>query len=976
MFTINNTIKNRENMVLSFKKIFSLTLLFLIFFALSFNSAQAQATKGKISGKLVDAENGMPLIYANVRLEGTMFGAASDLDGNYIINAIPAGNYTVIVQYMGYSDFRINDVKVNAGEVTKINASLKPAVLQSEEVVVTAKALKNTESVLLKERQKAVAVSDAISAEAISKAGSGNAAEAMKQITGASVVDGKHIYVRGLGDRYTSTQLNGAEIPSADPYKRAGSIDLIPSNLVDNIVTVKTFTPDKPGNFSGGTVDIKTKDFPDELNLKLTISSSYNTQTTFKENGPIGYASSGTDWLGWDDGARDVPSLVNGVDWPSLGAAMGDDATANELDKMVRSFNLNMTPHQISPPLNQSYGLSVGNQVNFLNRPLGFLGSLTYSRNYSSYDDGQYNAWNLGSSQATELSSVFSMNDVMTKDEVLWGGLFKTSYKINPVNVLSFNFIYNVNGESSARYLEGQYDYDRIDEEDDLFQSSIMGYNERRLTSFQLSGEHTLLGLNGTRVSWKASNSESNQDEPDIRYFTRFKEIEGDEISYGTFSNIAPQRIFRELNETKQEANIDISVPFRQWAGKQSTFKFGTLFSQKDRDFSEGRYVYKESENKSYNGNPEDYFSESNVGLIGETVQVINGTEYRAYKFGLYLKPSDVGVNDYDGTENIAAYYAMLDLPILDKLRFIGGARFENTDMEIISLDETKEDGDISTEDVLPSFNLIYNLKENMNIRAAFTRTLARPNFRELAPYATYDFSAGFTHIGNPNLKRTLINNYDIRWEWFSRPGEIYAISGFYKQFKNPIERSFIILASNREITWDNVDKAEAMGLELELRKRLDVISEDLRDFSFGSNLSLVYSKIDIEDDELKLMRLNNPDAEERRPLEGQSPYLVNVNLNYENYENGVSASLYYNIFGRRLSEVNKSGEPYVYEQPAGTLNASLNWKFMPNMNLKLAAKNLLNSEYKKTQEFKDKEYIFKQYTSGLTFSVGIGYSL
>ncbi|MEE4310574.1 MAG: TonB-dependent receptor [candidate division KSB1 bacterium] len=924
-------------------------------------------SKGKIAGNLVDSETGMALIYANVRIDGTMMGAASDLEGNYMISAVPPGVYTLIIQYMGYTETKITDVQVIAGDVTKVNASIKPEVLQAEEVVVTAKALRNTESVLLKDRQRAIAVSDAISAEAISKAGSGNAAEAMKQVTGASVVDGKYVYVRGLGDRYTSTQLNGAEIPSNDPYKRAGSVDLIPSNLIDNIVAVKTFTPDKQGNFSGGTVDIRTKDFPEELNIKFSASTSYNTQTTFSDNA-IGYEGGARDWLGMDDGTRAIPDGVDDIPSPEW-----DPALLDQIINQSRAFNPQMAPEKIKPGLNQSYSFSIGNQIQFLNKPLGFLGSLSYSNGSSSYNDGEYNAWSLGSSQQQELGQIFSLNDTKTSKEVLWGGLLKTTYKLNPNNILGLDFIYNVNGESTARQLIGEYDYDKLDAVDDIYESTVLEYKERTLTSLQFHGDHHFARLFGSKLSWKANLANSKQNEPDLRYFTNYMTIDGEERNVGLFTNLPSTRLFRELDQQNQEFSLDYEIPYRQWSGRKGSFKIGGFYSDKERNFTERSYLY--NYEGGYKGDPDAYFDPTNIRW-DSTSLTLGNTTYYGYDIKLYLKNGEVGANDYNGTETISAAYAMIDLPILSRLRFIGGARFEKTDIDLVSLDERKADGKIETSDVLPSLNLIYQLRPDMNLRASATRTLARPNFRELAPYAAFDFAAGFTHIGNPDLKRTLINNFDLRWEWFSRPGEIYAVSMFYKDFSNPIEEAFIIEAVNREITWINVDQAITMGVEFELRKNLDVVHHTLSNFSLGTNLSFVESEVDIPAKELEIMRLNNPDMPGKRELEGQSPYLVNLNLNYENRANGLSGSVYYNVFGERLSEVNKNGQPFVYEQPVNTVNLNLDWQFMEDMNLKFAVNNLLNEDYKKTQVFKGKEYIFTRFTRGRTFSLGIGYSL
>jgi len=945
---------------------------FLLICLLPFSSVLAQggANTGSIAGKIVDSDTGDDLISANILLEGTTIGAATDLTGSYFIKYVPAGTYDVRVSYIGYEQKRITGVEVKGGQTVTLNVSLGMEVLAGEEVVVTAKAIKNNETILLKDRQKAIAVSDAISAQAISRAGSGNAAEAMKQVTGASVVDGKYVYVRGLGDRYTSTQLNGVEIPSMNPYRRAGSIDLIPTNLVDNIVTVKSFTPDKPGNFSGGTVDIKTKDFPEQLEIAFNTSLSYNSNTTFRSDGPIGYQGGKRDWLGMDDGTRGIPDYITQHGVPHV------KYTPENLDSLstaTQSFNNQMWVEKTKPPVNQSYSFSIGNQLSLLNRPLGLLGSLSYSRNFSSYNDGIYNAWDLVSQESRTLNNLYHFNVSNTTEEVLWGSLIKAAYKVAPAHMLSFNMIYNQNGESNASYLEGQYDYDKLDRIDDLHQNHVLGYNERRLTSFQIKGEHSLDRLWNMKIDWKASTASSKQDEPDLRYFTSYLiRGDGEEIP-GVFSNLVPQRYFRTLDESNRDLTLDITLPFAQWSGRLGKFKLGGLYSAKERSFVERSFNY--SDYSKYLGSPEQYFSTQNMEWDSSVV-VINGVPWVSYFPRLYIAEGDVGANDYDGDKVVSAAYAMVDLPLAGKLRFIGGVRYEKTDMELISLDDRKDDGKIATEDWLPSLNLIYNLKENMNLRGSLTRTLARPTLREMAPYASYDFAVGFTSIGNPLLKRTLIDNYDLRWEYFSRPGEIYAVSAFYKTFHNPIERAFIITANNREITWINVDESRAYGLEFEIRKNLDIFSDKLNYFNFGANLSLVHSEVEIPPDELALMRLKNPDLEGKRELEGQSPYLLNVTLNYDNAPRGLFASLYFNIFGERLSEVNKSGLPYVYEQPVAALNASLSKDITRNIKLKISGKNLLNAEYKKTHFYEGRSYIFRRYTTGRTFSAGFSYNL
>lgn len=939
-----------------------LAVIFLLLTNLSF----AQG-KGILSGKVVDADLGDGMPGVNVVIEGTMMGAATDLEGSYRLENIPVGVYTVVATFIGYSKVTIEDVVIKNDEVTTVSFAMAMEALEGEEVVVTAKAIKNNETMLLKDRQKASAVSDAVSAQAMTRSGAGNAADAMKQVTGASVVDGRDIYIRGLGDRYTSTQLNGAQMPSTDPYKRSGSFDMIPTNLVDNIVTVKSFTPDKPGEFSGGAVDIKTKDFPDYLTLSFSASTAFNPQVHLNNDGPIGYQGSNTDWLGFDDGFRSNP-LPDDVYIPDVGAAGKDWDTAQELNEMSRSFNSVMAPKQMTPNLDQKYSMSVGNQVDVLGRPFGFLASLSYHNEYDSYDNGIYRRWTLSSGQAENLTNDFDVLDTKTTHNVLWGILAKASYKVHDNHKISLNAMRNQNGVSSARYLEGAYPYDLGP--NDTFITSELAYEERLMQNYQMTGDHMFPALFGSRLSWRATVGSSNMDDPDRRYFTSFRNSRG---VYGVATNTPPYRFYRDMHEDRNEFALDYDLPFTQWNGRLSHFKMGAFSSGATREFTERQLEYNQNPVFKYEGDPDEFFSEDNVGMSDSTVLEFGGNRYVRYDFDLVIRENFIDGNWYKGDQNIQAYYAMVDLPLSNKLRFIGGARYETTDL-VLEHNAKKPQGEINTQDWLPSANFIYQVGENMNVRFAYGRTLARPSFREVAPYASWDFVGGDTYIGNPELKRTIIDNLDLRWEWFSRPGEIYAVSAFYKDFYNPIET--VIINTNREIMWKNVDKATAYGLEFEARKSLDVITSSLRNFQLGGNLSLVHSQVDISEEQLRIIRETRPDASKERQFQGQSPFLLNVTLTYDNFDKGFTSSLYYNVFGERLAVVSIGGTPDVYEQPAHLVNFTSSYKIAKHMRLSFKVKNILDSKLEKTQAFNGQNYIYGAYNRGREFSLGLKYEL
>ena len=936
-------------------------------------------TNSSIFGKIVDSSTGEELIGANVFLKGTTIGAASDLDGNFRIENISPGTYTLVASMVGYTKLTVEQLELKPGDSKKLDLALVSEAFETDEVVVTAKMLENTESSLLKMRQKSNSISDAISSEFISKSGSSNAADALTKVTGTSVVDGKYIYVRGLGDRYTSTQLNGAEIPSVDPYKRGGSIDIIPAGLIDNIQAVKSFTPDKPGDFSGGSVDIATKDFPEKFTFDFNAASEYNSVLSFNANG-LSSSTSSTDWLGFDNGKRSIPNIIEGTLWePNPGKAQTDNELAQKIDDVTKSFSNEMIPVTKTIPINQSYAISMGDQVSLFGNPFGFIASLTYKNRNSGYIDGELNRWSRGVADPnkTQLDVVLDLKDTKTTNDVLLGGVVKGSYKFHPYHVISINGLYNQNGVNTARQVSGSFPYDQPASW--TYQARSIEYKERTLSSIQLDGDHSFPEIFGIKFNWKASHINLDQDEPDLRYFYNYiapTNIQ-DSVLYGIKSNLPPERYFRNTSEKHNEFQADLTIPFTQWSGNTGNFKFGGNYSEKDRTFRERRFVYSPSNYigvyfRNEGGDVNELFSDKYLGwTTSDTLS--NGTVLN--KMPIYIQETNQTSSNYDGDNFVRAVYAMVDLPIYSDLRFISGARYETTYMTVVSQNTDVEKGKIDTKDVLPSVSLIYNATENMNIRFSYGKTLARPNFREIAPFKNYDFNGGDSYVGNPSLKRTLIDNFDLRWEWFSRPGEIYSISLFTKRFYNPIEAK-ILDGVNKIISWANVPHADVQGIEIEARKNLSFIDLSLSGFVFGGNFSYIWSKVDIDSKELESIRTYEPDASSTRPFQGQSPYLVNLYVSYDEETSGWSASIFYNVFGKRLATVGSVGAPDVYEKPFQMLTASVSKKLFQDLSLKITAKNILNSKMEKYQEFKGKEFIYSSYQLGSGISLELKYNL
>lgn len=946
---------------------FALSLFLLLFAILTPGTAPAQSPGGSIQGKVVDAQTGEPLTGAYVFLAGTQVGAVCDFEGRYALKNVAPGTYTLTSSMIGYNRITIEKVTVTAGKGAKLDLSLNPEAISTEEVVIEAQALRSTEAALLKERQKAAAVSDAISTEQISRSGSSDAAEAMTHVTGAAVEGGRYVVIRGLGDRYSAVQLNGTTLPSADPDKRAVAMDLFPAGLLENIVTVKTFTPDRPGSFTGGAVDIGTRSFPEALSLSLSASTTYNPQVSFKE-GYLSYEGGKLDWLGVDDGSRDLPKAVaTSGEVPDIGAAYTDAQKARALDRLSKSFSPVMAPTSKKGPLNQSYSASVGGQPSLWGRPLGLLGTLTYARDHSSYGDGLAARWKLTGrvSQVDELTNNYALTDHRSNDAVLWGGLLTASYKPHPNHELSLTSMLNHSSDNTARYLTGNFPRDL--DEGAIYETRVLHFSERRLGSLQGKGKHQLPGL--FRFEWSVSSSESSLEEPDLRFFTNNYTVSERAAGLDTFYAIqtsiypTPTRYFRDLEESNREFQADLSRPLGLWNGLVGSLKTGGAALSVERTFAEERYEFRQDQAR-YDGDPSLFFSDATMGLVDST-----GT---LYQFGNFLQDATQSANNYSGQQRIWAGYLMADLPLSPALRLIGGARAEGTDLEVRSADPSVAEGRLEVTDLLPSLNLVYQLRPTMNLRAAYGRTLARPTFRELAPYASFDFVGDFILIGNRDLNRTLVDNYDLRWEWFRQPGELYAASLFLKEFDQPIERA--ILTDNGEVQFQNVEEARVAGVEVESRQGLAPLGPRFRNLAVGANLSLIHSEVSIPANELAIRRTLDPNAKARRSLQGQSPYLLNLDLGYDHPGTGLSAGLYFNLFGDRLSEVSLGGTPDVTEKAHGTLDLTASTPVGGGYRLKFSASNLLDQANREVYRYKGQEFTAQEYQSGRSFSVGLSH--
>ena len=953
------------------KKLFFLPLLFLGFAVASF------AQSGTISGTIIDEKSGETLIGANVLIDGTVIGTATDFDGKYQFKVTP-GIYTIHISYIGYLDKRVAEVEIKANETTYLDVSISDESVELDlDVVVKAKAIQRTENAVMMLQKKSDKIQDGISSQEISRLGAGDAASALQKVTGTTIVDGKYVYVRGLGDRYSTTALNGTRLPSIDPYRNSAQLDLIPSNLLDNIIAAKSFTPDLPGDFTGGYVNIKIKTLPERFTYGVSVSSSYNTQSSFINDFQTFNAGSKAKY-GYNDGYLDAPEALNN---PKLAgtnlltrsapsAARRDNELAGLLDDVAKSFNTEMAPSITNVGPNYSLSFNVGNQVKVGSVPIGLLLAANFSRDFTHYGDAlNANYRNLGGGEET-LQETFNLRDDRSQAESNVGGLVGVSIRPSSNNEVSLYAIYSHQGMQEARYLDGNYRNFGISEPIESFESRTLAFRERELVDFVANGSHVLPSLGNTKIEWAGSIIQTTQDEPDLRFFANTNLIERERYSISTAQYLSPGHYFRTLVDDSYEAKVDITVPFAQRANKANKIQFGGLYTATNRDFSENIYNLLRSQGQVYNGDPNFYFGPENMGVVA-TTDTRN-------TIGVYATDDTQPANNYFGETSIWATYGMLTAQLSPRIKGIFGARVEGTDYYVESaaaaLNPNPENfiGEIDELDILPAAHLIYSLNDNTNIRASYSNTLARPNMREIAPFGSFGFIGDPTVFGNPNLTRSRVNNLDLRYEYFMRPGEMFAISGFYKEFKDPIVMTFRP-AGNPQFTWVNSTDATLFGAEIEVRKALDFISPKLANFSINGNMALISSEVALDEEELLRARDVDPEFADTREFAGQSPIVANVNLSFTNKNTGWDGILAYNFFGDRLFSTGVEGTPDIFERGRAQLDFSISKKF-GRFQVKLRGQNLLDPNYETFSEFKGNEYIYTRYKRGSTYSVGLSY--
>jgi hypothetical protein len=834
---------------------------FLLLAYLLYLPCAAWAQTGSLHGTVRDKDTGEELVGVNVLLVGTATGATTDIEGKYTVRSIQPGTYSVRFSYVGYAPSTVTGVNVKPGDPLRLDMALQSSTVTAEEVVVTAERQLSTESALIAARKKSATIGDGISAEQVKRSPDATAGDALKRVTGLNVVDNKFVFVRGVTDRYNGTMLNGVSVTTTDTDvdKRSFSFDIVPANLLENTTVVKSATPDLPGDFTGGVVQLNTLDFPTSRVLKLSLASSANSITTGAD---VKVSQGGSrDWLGRDDGTREYTG--------------GEYNVYSVGQRLPNTWAQRTTRAPVNGGFNLSYGDShpVGEESQ-----LGLIGAVSYRNGYQKSENTLFNP--------TPGGQVLKAEGFRDQYSVLWGVLGNVSYKAGLTNKFTLGVNYNQSGEDKLTRLAG------IDENSQYYDLQVTEWDQRALTVIQLSGSHLLTEWDGLEVAWRGAYSSSIAEEPDYKYNAYYSN------GFDPPSSGAGRRSWADLHEFTRTAGLDLTYPL----GAGAKVKVGGLVEGKSRNYLINFYQV----------------DPDRAGFDFALALLPIDSIYRQENFGPG-KWIMVGLSDprdyYTGSHELIAAYAMVDVPFVllnQSLRFAGGVRMENSDLRTntISPFETNVPYTalLKRVDWLPSANVTWQINEAMNLRGAYSQSLNRPEFRELSSFYFYDYSNLQGAYGNPLLTRAIARNWDLRYEVFPAPGEVLAVSYFTKSISHPIEELQTI-AANPELTWINAPLATNRGWEVEFRKRLDFFGGYLENFTITGNYTRVTSEVEVP--------ISAGGIEtETREMQGQAPYVVNFSLLFVEPTLGTQVNILFNEFGRRLFAVGEQRPFDLFESP------------------------------------------------------------
>ncbi len=919
-------------------------------------TGSAVAQTGSIEGFVLDKKTNETLISAGLLIDGITVGTVTNVDGQYRLTNINPGKHFIKISYMGYYPILLENIVVEANKTTQLNIMMDASDVSIDELVVSAKRRSNSDETMITSIKSSPLVVSSISGQQIQRSQDKDASEVVRRIPGITIIEDRFIIIRGLNQRYNNVWLNNAATPSSESDVKAFSFDVIPSNMIENIMIFKSAAPEFPAEFTGGFIKITTKNLPVENFTSIDYSSAYRTGTTFNDF----YNNKGgkTDWLGFDDGTRALP---NGT--PADLKTVTDPTIINNLSK---AFNKNWTATLSTARPDQKFGITLGKKFNFKNAVLGNTTSLNYSNSidFIPINNNSFTAYNI----LDDLPSYrFKYLDDQYTNNVKLNLLHNWSLYFNRKNKIEFRNLFNQSSFTRTTLRDGYDYYSSI-----ALRSFEYRFMSRSTYSGQLSGEHTF-SEGVSKLDWNIGYAYANRLEPDRKVLTtKLNDLTGKyELALPNTAN--PRlagRLYLDNNEHIFSNGVNYETKFD--IGKlPPMLKLGYYLEYKTRSFNARNLGY---------ANGSNFYPTSDF-LSQSFDQIFQDSNFD-YTNGIKIAESTNKSDSYKSDNMLAASYIGLNIPFSLKLNLYFGVRAEQNRMTLSSFEpglSIPVKVDNNRFNLFPSANLSYKITDKSMIRFAYGRSINRPEFREIAPFVFFDFNDVAGYSGNPNLKDASIQNLDLRFENYPSATETFSFALFYKSFTNPIEMVYVDAGSGLQYSFSNANGAKSMGIELDVRKSLEFISF-LKDFSVVLNGSLINSKV----------IFSSNATEKNRPLYGQSPYIANAGLYYQNISKGWSASLLYNVIGKRIIVVGQRAQnpeddiPDLYEMPHNLLDITVSKKIGKHFEIKGGIKDLLNEKYRYQQSFSffktaenarvTRNLNTKEFQKGTVFSLGLSY--
>ena len=913
----------------------------LVVTALASTSLRAQDSAavtgfGRVTGRIVDSASGLGIVGVGIQVVGTTVGTNSAVDGRFNLQKVPAGPLTIQVRRIGFAPKTITGLYLKDGQALEQNITMGEAVQQLAPAVVTAEAERGSVTAALDAQRTSVGIVNATTAEQIAKSPDGNAAQAVQRVSGINLGENNTVTARGLGDKYTISSLNGARIPSPEPERRVVPLDLFPSGLLQSITTAKTFTPDLQGDFAGAVVDIRTREFPAQRMWTLQLGQGYAAGVTGSRL--LTGQTVGGERLALANSKRNLPELIRYV-----GNFQGLSLSQDDENLLISQFRNAWTPTGVSALPNASGSVSFGgNDPLLFGHRVGYLVSGTLSSG-TDMKDNQVRALAGRGTNVGETVELDRFVGRTTSQTVLWGGVVNASTLVGTSSRLTLNAMYNRTADNDARVERGTFEVEAIP-----VQITRMRYVERSVRSVQFAGEHH---LGSHKANWALTSSGVSRDEPDRSEFIQVIEQDtpgGLEVLRWLTSRGAV-RTFSALSERSNEARGSYAWSFGP-TERPHVLTFGSLYRVTDRDASNREYsIYSTTATTSMRSLPAEQLFDGRFSDPGDSV--------------FHIVPLGQG-GSYAAHDRLLAAYGMVQYGVSDRVRVIAGARLEQDRLRV-DAQSTLGTPVLVTKrwnDVLPSLTVNVQLTHNQQVRLAASKTLARPEYRELTPITTREVLNSVDTQGNDELDRTAVFNADARWEWYASEDEVFSIALFAKQFDRPIERMYRATSSANTVFFANARRADNYGTEIEWRSGLGSLNPMLERFTYFTNLTVMKSSITL-DDSTQTSATNR-----RRRMVGQAPFVFNAGLTYATLSGLTSATLLYNRVGERIDAAGESPLPDVIQEARDGLDFSLRFPIVGAWSGRFDAKNLLDNPVRTVQG----TVVREQYRIGRVIQAGV----